>query len=68
MSVNEGNPAISAPVFVKHVSGATAADGVQGAQELIVGTRPAENAPVDVEKKSRAMSIPVGMEQRPLVV
>ncbi len=60
-----GNPSISSPVFVKHVSGATQADE---AERLIVGNRPPANIPVDVERKSKAMAIPIGVEQKPLVV
>jgi len=50
---------------VKHVSGATQADDAEKA--LIVGNRPPPNIPIDVERKSKAMAIPIGVEQKPLV-
>mmetsp|Transcript_24638 Transcript_24638/g.38413 ORF Transcript_24638/g.38413 Transcript_24638/m.38413 type:complete len:496 (-) Transcript_24638:116-1603(-) len=64
----EGNPAITAPVFVKHVSGATQSDNLGEAENgLLSGNKPDPSIPVDVEKKSQAMGIPMGAEKKPLI-
>ena len=65
----DGNPAITAPVFVKHVSGATQNDNLEETENgLLSGNRPDPSVPVDVERKSKAMAIPIGVEQKPLIV
>tara|TARA_R110002050_G_scaffold200643_2_gene335666 strand:+ start:532 stop:1104 length:573 start_codon:yes stop_codon:yes gene_type:complete len=60
----EGNPTITAPICVKHVSGATSRDVAPETH----GLQPSGDVSIKVDVKSTAMNIPVGLETKPLEV